>query len=571
MPPELESIPPLGETPITEQAPAGTKIQDDLAFDQLQTDVQSLVMQLGAASEVKAIGEGEGPTWESVADRAYELLAHKSKDIRLASYLTLAMTHVRGFEGLHASCRMLLGLLGNFWETMYPPLKLVRARTNALDFIAEQIAGDPTEPGGQIQLRQQKLLAGWDELQKKNPPLDEERRALDAIQAQADGLRGVVEIHEKLHERVYEAFPADKVPSLSAIKEASQVALEELDRFLERNQPREPAARSPQGQPSAAQSATVAAPSASEPAAAAPESSEEVYRLLGRYAPLLRQADPTDPAGYRLSRWAIWSQVPGAPPTTDGVRTRIPDVQKAEVDQLQSLLAASNWMQLLNQNEERFPQTPLWLDRQYFTYMALNGMGPAYFVARDAVGDETRRLLERAPGLEGLQFAGGMPLADAATLAWIQSTVAAAGTGPAGASAPAAPAAGHASGEDPALQEALAEARELMRNGDLAQAIRRLEQGPPGMPSARSRFLWRMAQARLAQEGGKARQIAPVWEALLGQIDCYRLEEWEPELCRTVYRSLYGAIKGDKTRAELCQDVFRRLCRLDPTAALEGA
>ncbi|MCL5271290.1 MAG: type VI secretion system domain-containing protein, partial [bacterium] len=260
--------------------------------------------------------------------------------------------------------------------------------------------------------------------------------------------------------------------------------------------------------------------------------------------------------------------LPTLPPTTDGRKTRIPDVQKTEADQLRALLAASNWLQLLNLAEDRFAQAPLWLDRQFFVWSALSGLGPSFRAARDAVADELAQLLRRLPGIENLAFAGGFPFADETTLTWIREMVLAEGAGPAGhgggASGPAI-----AAESDGALDEALAEARELARDGRLPEAIRRLQAGPPGGGSGRARFLWRMAQARLAQDAGKGRQVIPLWESLVEAIDRHGLEAWDPELCLAVLRALWTLIRADKDRAAQADEIYRRICRLDPAAALE--
>ena len=78
-----------------------------------------------------------------------------------------------------------------------------------------------------------------------------------------------------------------------------------------------------------------------------------------------------------------------------------------------------------------------------------------------------------------------------------------------------------------------------------------------------------MAEARLAGEAGKGKQVVPLWEELVEQIDHYQLETWEPQLCLLVYGSLWRVIKSDSASKELAAAIFRRLCRLDPAAAIE--
>ncbi|HOE98046.1 MAG TPA: type VI secretion system domain-containing protein, partial [Candidatus Sumerlaeota bacterium] len=159
------------------------------------------------------------------------------------------------------------------------------------------------------------------------------------------------------------------------------------------------------------------------------------------------------------------------------------------------------------------------------------------------------------------------PLADAATQNWIQDVVLADSGGGGGGSARAG--ALSTDGAD-GLGEALDDARSLASEGRLADALRKLQEGARSRDSGRARFLWRMAQAQLAADNGKAKQMAPVWEDLVGEIDRRQLESWEPDLCLAVFRALWQATRGDKERAELNQEMHRRLCRLDPAMALEG-
>ena len=110
----------------------------------------------------------------------------------------------------------------------------------------------------------------------------------------------------------------------------------------------------------------------------------------------------------------------------------------------------------------------------------------------------------------------------------------------------------------------------MANDGKLVEAVRKLQAAPKGSQSARARFLWRMAQAQLAQDAGRGKQMTPVWEELVAVIDRHQLEEWEPELCLKVFRTLWQLTKADRNQAELAQQMYRRMCRTDPAAALEG-
>ncbi|HOE97605.1 MAG TPA: TssA family type VI secretion system protein, partial [Candidatus Sumerlaeota bacterium] len=396
---DIAAIPALGVEPIAPDSPAGENLQDDFKFDQLQADVQALINQLGTTAEMDAVGDREPPKWENVALQAFDMLKTRSKDIRIASFLTIATAHVQGYSGLAACIEMVSGLLTNFWDTMYPPLKLLRGRVNTLGFIATHVAGESDEPGGLITLRVAQLREELDEAKSPSASLDAQRLAVEKMTAELEALKACQEQIGKLRDLIYEKFPQDKLPAVTSLTDAVKAALPELEQLVAQNKPREPAAPSAPaagGEPRPAAAASRPAPSA---AAISAESPEEAFKAMGRLAPMIRQADATHPAAYRLSRWAAWSALTMLPPTTDGVKTRVPEPPKQEIDQCNALLASANWMALLNQSEERMQTTPLWLDRQFHVYSALGGLGGAYKAAQEAVRGEVANLLRRLPGL----------------------------------------------------------------------------------------------------------------------------------------------------------------------------
>ena len=63
----------------------------------------------------------EDPNWRKVAEQATELLG-KTKDMRVAAWLTRAELANRGLPGLADGLKLIATLVENFWETLYPPL-----------------------------------------------------------------------------------------------------------------------------------------------------------------------------------------------------------------------------------------------------------------------------------------------------------------------------------------------------------------------------------------------------------------------------------------------------------------
>jgi type VI secretion system protein ImpA len=63
----------------------------------------------------------EEPNWRKVAEKATELLG-KTKDLRVAAWLTRAELSNRGLRGLADGLKLIATLIENFWESLYPPL-----------------------------------------------------------------------------------------------------------------------------------------------------------------------------------------------------------------------------------------------------------------------------------------------------------------------------------------------------------------------------------------------------------------------------------------------------------------
>ena len=99
--------------PISEEHPAG----EDITL----------------APEWQAINEARRPDkllgrqncdWPLIQRLLTDALAHKSKDLRLAVWLTEANMKLQGFAGLRDSLALLRGLLANFWDSgLYPEVE----------------------------------------------------------------------------------------------------------------------------------------------------------------------------------------------------------------------------------------------------------------------------------------------------------------------------------------------------------------------------------------------------------------------------------------------------------------
>jgi type VI secretion system protein ImpA len=104
---------------ISPSDPSGEyDLEHDPAFMELEADMQGApAVELGG----KTVQEAREPNWLKCAETALELLG-RAHDLRVAVYLTRALLHTEGLDGLHDGLRLICGYLEHFWDSVYPRL-----------------------------------------------------------------------------------------------------------------------------------------------------------------------------------------------------------------------------------------------------------------------------------------------------------------------------------------------------------------------------------------------------------------------------------------------------------------
>ncbi len=286
-------------------------------------------------------------------------------------------------------------------------------------------------------------------------------------------------------------------------------------------------------------------------------------RVILQVAATLRDADEADPLPYRLLRTMRWTSLQTAPPDTNGT-TQIPAPDAQERTALEQLLDRGAHRQLLDVAEQTFQAGPfhLWLDLQYLMFRAASTLGDQYTAVADALRHDTAALLRRLPALASLSFRDGPPFAGPATQGWLDTI------GPT-----AADTADPAAGDADALSDVLDEARTVLSEQSLDEAIMLLE-NTDGDASARTRFRRRLYSAMLCLNGGNPSLARILLESLNEDVTAYRLAHWEPALAKAVWERLYMCYtrlhNPDEGRdfTEPSADIYRKLCDLDLTTAL---
>jgi len=498
--------------PIAGGAPAGSSAKFDPEYQVVANEVAKLDMPAGGAV-----------AWKVVAEKGASILTSKSKDLVIAAYLAHAHHVTGGAAGLTNGCVLLIELMEQYWDTLFPEVKRLRGRANAIQWFAEKTALALATP----------------------PPAKLEE--VEALEAAAVKLADVCR-----------ARLAEMAPAFGAI-------LEVVARMKEAVAPPPPPAPEPQA-PAAAGAQSGVAPAAPPPPAAPADDTDLPGYLRGAGAALadaarrMRAADARDPNAYRVVRVGTWLGLTEEPAAEEG-RTPVPPPAAREA--LQALLQGQQWAELLEAAEAAVAEDPLWLDPHRLAWQALGAMGPAHRKAQQAIVAEVRTLVGRLPALPGLAFSDGSPCADPATQAWLEEEVgkaAARGSRPSG-------------GAGEAATAKLAEARERLSGGQTAEGLGSAREAVAAAGSERERFLVRLEAARMFVAAGLDGLALATYQELDRQAQEQGLDDWEPALSVECLRGLVAAARAlpDDPRGASPDLVMshRRLSRLDPATAHE--
>ncbi len=469
--------------------------------------------------------------YAQIIEKSQAILGHVSKDLRVVSYLGLGLFQTNGFGGLYEGLAASLALVERYWDDLYPPLRRMPARRNALQFLAERLT---------------------EGLESQVPVLADRQPIEEAI-----------EVLKKLQEFTMRVMD-DQAPLLSGLRKALEDAL--------RRAPDKPAPL-PEAQENAEDSAAGkpdGSAAGSERGGGPPTTEDEVLLTVGQAADFLREQDPARPAAYRLSRSLLWGLVEEKPVNDNGMTPFMAPEEHRRL-YLNTLASSQNWTELLSEAEALFQEPPyhFWMDLQRFSFEALDGLG--YASARDAVAEDTAAFTRRLMSIEKLKFGDGTPFADPATQVWMESiTVTQAQQSPGSSKG----------GVRSKLEESVQEAKTRLAQGDLAEAFACVQLAPLRGGSARERFQQRLYLAELCLLAAEPALAMPLLEQLTAEAARFSLDEWEPQWTVEVWGKLYAccsqlAAEPSQPEQEAVRlyrrsmEAFDQVCRLDLALALE--
>ena len=513
----------LGKNPISGESPVGTEARYEPEYEALQNEIDKLTSPTSQG----------GINWDTVVQFGTTILAEKSKDLLVASYLCIALIQTQGAVGLEAGLIIYRDLLENFWDTLFPAKKRMRGRLNALVWWKESITSA--------------LNA-----------LSPERELLTA-----DRIHGISETVAAID--TFLAEHIDDAPSLRQLQE--RIANLHPEGVAEEGEEEESAATD-QGA-DAGKSVETATVRKEPPSEIIDMDPDKVLNsgldALRHAASQYMKSDSSSPVGYRLARFAVWFPVKALPPAQDG-KTRIPGPMAEIRNALKTLHQQKEFKSLLESAESRVGQFLFWLDLSRYVAQALEQLN--YLDAHQAVVDDTAMYIRRLSGIENLAFSDGSPFADDDTKEWLKEiSMKSAGESEGGFII--SPASSQDS-EEAKIADVIAMAQVLVKEKKVADGVALIQENLNRGSSQKNRFLWRIALIRLLVHAKKARVALPhIWE-VLHDIEKYELDKWDPDLVLKALGEVHATLKvqTDKDLQDRAAEAMDHIARLSPVAAL---
>ena len=509
----------LVSSPVSEDSPAGFDAKYEPEYEALNAEIAKL----------SSVSQSTPISWQAVADNGEAILARKSKDITVATYVAVALMHNEGAQGFIDGANLLCGLCENFWEEAFPPKTKLRRRLNAYEWWHDR-ALNQLKKEGQTPITAQLAAEMTDAANR----LDS---TVAALMEDAQPLRDITEAIRAIP-LLPEEPPKDPESQVPVQKQTEQTP----------SAPEKPAKQTAD-QP-AQESAPIKASEVNDVAA----SLAAFVDSACAYAFILRSEDPANALAWQLPRIALWCKIVALPPDDGTGQTMVPSPDAQRIEAAERLLTGKNWLKAALAADDLFLSYPLCIDLQRIADEALANLGSAFAVARKKLRSETAAFIERLPGLSALSYDDGRPFVSPATRAWLNDIANEGASGNA---------AQNGAGGMP--EAVIAEAREILANGDTAAALKKLEESH-GL-SATTNILLRTEELRMLCAQREIKTAAALARALTNDVERDAIAKLEPDVAIEAFLAAAMAldIAGD---VEASDAIRGKIATLKPSAVL---
>ncbi|MCF6441340.1 TssA family type VI secretion system protein [Pseudoalteromonas luteoviolacea] len=423
-----------------------------------------------------------------------KLLAEKTKDLRVASYLCLAATQEFGINGLLPSLRLFNDLVKQFDNALYP--EKPRARASVHTWFLQQ---------------QQRLLSVADNIGGTTP---EHWQTLDEI----------LQIYAK------EIVPflddqAGPLADLGAWCEKGRIS-QPMPKPEPKPEPKPVTQEQPQPAPVADPEPAAVAAKAAEPIVVPPKVTTQAIDSDSDYMAQVRtllkhdRAQQNWPRAMHLARAVRWGAL-ALPPHDDNLKTRLPAPRETAFAPIKNALANEEYTEALAKAEALFMEGAMHfnLDLQKFTLDALAGLSKS--TLKGWLELQLAAIAQQFPKLLQLKYEDGSDFCSAANRERIQEHALFQG----------------GQSQDAGQQQwqaAMSEAQKLVDDNELKKALQLIDTQP--MSTAFDKACARLHQGRLLLRAERASLAVPIFQQLLSDIQTHRLDLWQEDFAMDVWR-----------------------------------
>ena len=518
---------------------------------------------------------------------AQDTLATVSKDLQLAAWLTEALLMTERYGGLCQGITLCHGLLTKFWETVYPVIEDGdrELRAKPLSWIGSMLefplrSAPLASAGYSWFVYKDSRIVGYEDQAKTDKDRQTRSNSIDAgkippevfdkafaetpkafyLTAEKD-LDACVHALESLEKFCDENF-ADDAPAFSKLKMGLTEVRQTIHTLLNK--------ASDDGDTVApASTGGLGGVAVSEPA-----DRRQAVAGIAAGAAFLRKREPLSPAPYLILRGLRWGELRTASRLGDSTLLEAPPTELRQ--NVKRLALARKWSELLDACEEAMalPCSRAWLDLQRLSIAACSALGAEYQPIATAIQSELRALLNDLPELLEATLLDDTPAANPETKAWLQHL-----------RAP--PQASLLPGDDfnslstaslngtptwlAQAADAYVLAKEALAAGQEEKAFAFMRGEIGRQRSGRGRFRRTMQLIELAVAAGKDAIAQPLLDDVTAMIENHKLDSWEdPELVASDLLKLMRNSKKIQDSSRDKQEMFERICRLDPVQALSA-
>ncbi len=550
--------------------------------------------------------------WPLTIKLASDVLANKSKDLQIAGWLTEALVHREGYEGLFQGLVLLRGLLEGFWDTLWPevedgdlelratPLAWVSSQLNtALRRVAITSEGydwfrykeslsvpseeDASNDDHKAQIRRAGVQDGKLTPEQWNSAFESTSREFYDSTAKeiAGALESLVALEALCQEKFGDASPGfgsmrqtleevgNTVRILLLKKGGPLEAPAAVEEPEEEEAPAAPAVEASTG--AAAAAAPARAPRAKAAASPEPESVEDAAARVAAIARWYRTQDALSPVPYLLLRALRWGELRANPSDLDWRMLEAPPTEIRQA--LKRLFLEGDNKELAKQAEEAMamPCGRAWIDLQRYAVNACESLG--YDAVARAIRSETKALLADFPQLLDAALNDDTQAANPQTREMFAPPPPAVVSEPEPAAEPEPeyePVGVAAMNGEPAPPDDEELIRAAIREGRTNDAVDLVSQRLTQENTGRSRFQRKTQLAMVCMAAGHESVAFPILRELAAEIGERRLEAWEsPAMIAHTLTLYYRCLTRAGAPAGEREKVYSDICRLDPKRALE--